>query len=109
MSDQPKESDWRAFREMIPELRERFLRAKNEELASILDDASLSPTERFWEVEEKVREIGKTLRACLDGHSRSKMTLFMMTMFNHGMMTEEDLVAFSPELRERMQLLRKSL
>lgn len=109
MQDKPRESDWRTFREMVPELRERFLRAKNRELASILDDGGLSPTERFWSVEEKTREIAKVLRACLDGHSRSKMELYMMAMLNNGMMTEEDLAAFSPELRERILLLRQHL
>ena len=101
MHDRPKESDWKAFRAMVPDLRERYLRARNEELTSILNDSARSPTERFWDVKERTQAIAKILRDCLDGHSRSKMELFIMVMFNHGMMTADDLGAFSSELRER--------
>ncbi|MCU0748836.1 MAG: hypothetical protein MUF13_04740 [Akkermansiaceae bacterium] len=106
MHDRPKESDWKAFRAMVPELRERYLCARNEELRSILNDSARSPTERFWDVEERTQAIAEILRDCLDGHSRSKMELFIMVMFNHGMMTADDLDAFSSEIRE--QALRRS-
>ncbi|WP_424313865.1 hypothetical protein [Haloferula sp.] len=58
MSDQPTESDWRAFREMVPELRERFLRVHNRELASIL--------EVDYEVMSKVlRSVDETNKAAM--------------------------------------------
>lgn len=101
MHDKPKESDWKAFRAMAPDLRERYLRDRNEELRTILSDDDRSPTERFWDAEERVREIAKTLRDCLDGHSRSKMEFFIMVMITNGMMTTDDLDAFSAEVRER--------
>ena len=31
MEEKPKESDWKAFRKMVPELRERYLTEKNNE------------------------------------------------------------------------------
>ena len=104
MQDKPKETDWRGFRDISPELRERYLRARNVELASILGDDRLSPTERFWAIEEQTREIAKVLRECFDGHSRSKMELFIMVMLTHGVMTEDDLSRFSEEVRERALL-----
>ncbi len=102
MHNKPKESDWKVFRAMAPELRERYLHARNNELASILSNDQLSETERFWASEERSREIAKVLRACLDGHSRSKMAFFMVLMLTHGMMTQNDLAKFSDELQERM-------
>lgn len=102
MHDRPNEKDWKAFRSLAPVLRERYLRAKNEELATILDDDERSPTEKFWELEERVGEIAKALRACLDGHSRTRMRLFMFQMFDVGMMTVQDLDGFSDDLRRRM-------
>lgn len=42
------------------------------------------------------------LRRCLDGHTRSKMELFMIEMIGHGMLKEEDLAGFSEELHERI-------
>ena len=107
MYDKPKESDWKTFRGMVEEMRERYLAEQNKALAEILSNDNLSPTEQFWEVEEKSRQIAKILCKCLDGHTRSKMNLFMVSMLHHGLMTDEDLARFSPELREQMELLRE--
>lgn len=102
MHDRPKESDWKAFRAMVPELRERYLRARNEELMAILGDSSKTPTDCFWAAEERTKETAKALVACLDGHTRSKMVLFITLMLGNGMMTTADLACFSEELRERL-------
>jgi len=103
MQDKPKESDWRSFRDMVPTLREKYLQSRNKELGTILDNKEISPTEQFWEIEERTQEIAKILRNCLDGHSRSKMEFYIGLMLHHEMMKEEDLTAFSPELRERLK------
>lgn len=105
MLDKPLEKDWKTFKVMAPELRERYLRARNEELLSILTNEQLSETERFWDVEEQAGKIAKILRSCLDGHSRSKMEFFMMVMLTQGMMTKDDLAAFSEEVRERLSFV----
>ena len=100
MYDDPKESDWKTFRKIVPELRERYLRQRNPELIKILEDDDLTPTEAFWTVEERIEKEAKILRKCLDGHSRSKMVRFMRTMYAHQMLTKEDLEPFSEEVRE---------
>ena len=102
MTDSPKESDWKAFRDIVPDLRERYLHRRNAELVALLGDDSLSPTEQFWNVEERTREIAKILRACLDDHSRSRMFGYMVLMHGHDMLTDLDLERFSQELREKI-------
>jgi hypothetical protein len=102
MHDIAKEKDWKMLRAMAPELRERYLSARNAELSSILANHHLSQTERFWMIEERTKEIAKVLRECLDGHSRSKMEFFIMVMIAHDMMTEDDISKFSEEVQERM-------
>lgn len=102
MHDKPKESDWKAFRKLVPEVRERYLKARIEEFSSLLHDGELNATEKFWELEERSSEISKILRTCLDGHSRSKMGLFIGLMLGHEFMTQDDLSVFSSELREQM-------
>jgi len=97
------ENDWKIFRDMAPVIRERYLSKKNQELLDMLGDEQQSHTERFWDVEERTKEIAKILRACLDGHSRSKMDLFMMVMLSHGMLTDDDLDKYSEELREQLR------
>jgi len=103
MHDTPQESDWKAFRRMVPELRERYLGRRIPKLLAVLQDESLTPTERFWKVEERIDKEAKVLRKCLDGHSRSRMFLFIMQMRRSRMLTDEDLEPFSDELREQIQ------
>lgn len=103
MTDKPAESDWKAFRALVPELRERYLCGRNAELLAVLRDDSLSPTEQFWELEERTREIAGVLRDCLEDHSRSKMVSCMMLMHRHEMLTDADLVGFSQDVRERIR------
>jgi hypothetical protein len=103
MHDKPKESDWKTFRKIVPELRERYLRRRNAELLAILQDESLTPTEQFWTVQERARKEAKILRECLDGHSRSKMLMFMIVMRRHKMLTDEDLKQFSSELQAEIE------
>ena len=105
MRKQPEENDWKRFRAMVPELRERYLRERNAELMGILQDGSLTPTEKFWSASERMEEVGKILRTCLDGHTRSKMMSFLMLMYRYQMLTDQDLKGFSEEVRMRIASL----
>ncbi len=104
MEQNPKESDWRKFRTMVPDLRERYLEAKNQELVNILTGSDQTPTERFWSTFEQMKKESKILRDCLDNHSRSKMSMSMMLMLRDGMLKKEDLNEFSDELREQLMV-----
>ena len=96
----PAESDWKKFRAMIPLLRERYLAARNGAIAALLTDPQKNETERFWDAMEEMGKEAKVLQHCLDGHARSKMRQFMLSMIRAGMMTKEDLAQFSPKLQE---------
>ena len=106
MIDKPKESDWKAYSKLVPEARERYLTKVNASLAAHLQSGEESPTILFWKAEEKIREQTKILRECLDNHSRSKMLISIVQMLYHGLLTEADLEIFSPELRDRLLVLR---
>ena len=94
------ESDWKTFRKMVPELRERYLEKTNEELKNLLLTPGQTPTERFWNTYEKITKEAKILQHCLDGHSRSRMVSFIYTMLDCGLMDLDDLSQFGDELRE---------
>ncbi len=106
MSDRPRESDWKRYSSMIPELRERYLEEKNRKFADGLNESGKTETERFWETLEAMDEEARILRSCLDDHRRSRMIDNMALMLYHGMLREEDLEEFSPELREAVKSLR---
>jgi hypothetical protein len=97
------ESDWRKFRDMVPMLRERYLAEHNARIAAMLADPQKNGTDRFWEAMEEMERQAKVLRQCLDGHSRSKMWLYVMLMVRHRMLRKEDLEGFSDELRSKAE------
>ncbi len=39
---------------MVPDLRERYLEEKNKDIAAILMDEGLTPTEQFWDARERM-------------------------------------------------------
>jgi hypothetical protein len=94
------EADWKKFSEMVPKLRERYLAERNPKFAALLIDPKKNESERFWDAIEAMKKEAKTLRYCLDGHSRSKMFIYMLSMIGAGMLTKEDLTVFSEELQK---------
>jgi hypothetical protein len=96
------ESDWRKFRDMVPKLRERYLADRNARLAAVLTDPAKNETQRFWEAMEVMEREARVLRQCLDGHSRSKMWLYMLTMIRAGMLSRDDVAVFSADLQKEI-------
>lgn len=96
----PSKADWKKFEEIIPELREKYLRKKNLEIGEILKNEENSPTENFWETEKRIKKVSRSLQNCLDGYSKAQMKERIFMMVNEGMLLEEDLKNFSPELQE---------
>ncbi len=95
----PKKSDWIKFRDSLDQWRERYLKRKNYEIQAILEDGKLSETEKFWNIVDFQKTESKILRNCLDGYSKSRMTLHMALMKKHEMIFQEDIQEFSEELQ----------
>ena len=99
--EQPLESDWKAFRALVPICRDRYLAKVNERVEGLLSAGSGTPTERFWNAQEEIEKEVGILESCLDGHSRSKMGPYAGLMYRYGMISDEDLKGFSTEFAER--------
>lgn len=97
------EADWKKFRAMVPDLRERYLSACNARLLTLLTNPQKTPTERFWETFEEMDREAKILQRCLDGHSRSSMWRYLALMIRCGMLKREDAAIFSPELQQYLE------
>jgi hypothetical protein len=87
---------------MVPKLRERYLAEKNSRIVALLTNPKKAETERFWDALEMMEKEAKILQRCLDGHSRSKMWLFMMNMISVGILKKEDMAVFSEELQKEV-------
>ena len=99
----PKESDWKKFRNSLDKWRERYLQRKNDEIRAILENKNLNETEKFWDIVEFQKNESKKLRNCLDGYSRSNMTLHMAIMKRYGMIFQDDIEEFSEELQKLLK------
>jgi hypothetical protein len=103
--NQPSEADWKNYKSIVYELRERYLNERNKEVAAILNRDSNTPTENFWDANERMREIEGIISNCLDNHRRSGMLNNLMLMYYHQMITDDDLNGFSEEVRRRIPAL----
>ena len=103
----PKESDWKKFRNSLDKWRERYLQRKNDEIRAILENKNLNETEKFWNIVEFQKNESKKLRNCLDGYSRSNMTLHMAIMKRYEMICQDDIEEFSEELQKFLKEIEK--
>ena len=86
----------------MPHLRERYVAEQNQQLVTLLSSSDQTDTERFWAAQKFIEQQAKILCRCLDGHSRSKMLVAMLSMKSVGMLKPEDLVDFSDELKRQV-------
>jgi len=93
------EADWKQYSALVPVVRERYLAARNQELAVLLANEAEEASERFWEAEGRVRDIARILNNCFGHHSRSNMHFSLVLMIGHGLLTREDTTDFSDELK----------
>ena len=100
---EPNKSDWKKFRNSLDKWRERYLQRKNEEIQAILENRNLNETEKFWDIVELQEKESKILHNCLDGYSRSKMTLHMALMKRYEMINQDDIKEFSEELQNLLK------
>jgi hypothetical protein len=94
------ESDWRKLRDIVPRLRERYLADCNPWIVALLTEPDKNQTEHFWDAMEEMEREARVLRECLDGHSPSKMRLYIVTMIRAGMLSKEDIGVFSEDLQK---------
>jgi hypothetical protein len=102
MTDKPLESDWKTFRKRVPEWRERYLAVQNRQIAALFADGEKTPTEQFWEAEKRINAVARILVDCLDGHTRSKMEMYLYLMYRHKMIGADDLEEFSGGMKGRI-------
>ena len=102
MTQDIKETDWKLFRRRVPEWRERYLEQQNQTLRALLEQPNQTPTTIFWQVKNFTDEQARVLVECFDGHSRSTMERFMVTMYRYRVIERADMDEFSKELQARL-------
>ncbi|ACV21564.1 Uncharacterised protein [Slackia heliotrinireducens] len=98
----PKESDWKLLRKNLPDWQEACMDKLLKEYAQIIAKDSL-PSERWWELEKRVRKDKRNSGVIVEGLSRSKLLSILQNLYADGVIGDEDLKEFSDELQETMR------
>ena len=95
--------DWALFREKIAGWQEAYMDKLNKEYIELLSGKG-SPSEKFWALEERIRndkkDTGVQLRM-----SRSNCISNIISLLNEGTITMADLDEFSDELKETIRFI----
>jgi len=102
MRNDVNESDWKLFRERIVGWQEAFMEKLIAEYAIILQDGSKYASERFWEIEKRIKE-DKRLSRVMCERRRSMLLSNMISLYREGAITDDDLEGFSDELLRRVK------
>jgi hypothetical protein len=71
-----------------------------DDIDAISRDAALTAHERYLKVDELIHTRDRKLDAAFDGLSRSDATFRLMLIRTLGLVSEEDLARFSPEVQQ---------
>lgn len=97
------ESDWKLFRQKLPDWQEAYIDKLNREYASLLTGTGTA-SDKFWELEKRISSdksrIGVDARM-----SRSNMYSNLLGLLQGGVITLDDLADFSIDLQERMTFI----
>lgn len=97
-----KESDWKKFKEHLPNWQEDFMNKLNKEYIEILS-RNENPSNNFWTLEKRIYK-DKKKTGVLAEVKRSKMVENILNLISDGAILFEDLKDFSDELKEEIQI-----
>lgn len=94
------EKDWRFFRSRIADWQESYMDKLNREYIALLDGSG-NPSDKFWELEQRIKEDKKKVGVHAE-MSRSNMIHNIMSLIQDEAIGIEDLDGFSDEFRDKI-------
>jgi hypothetical protein len=104
MRDFP-EADWKVFKKLSPVALERFCGRVLGEVESTLAKPGESAHERYTRIYKLMRDRDKELSRAFDDFRRSTAFMQIGTMYSMGLITEEELMPFTPPTREGIKAI----
>lgn len=95
-------NDWKLYRNKIGGWQEAYMEKLCEEYAALLGDDSIKASERFWALEQRIRE-NKRKPGVQVQMSKSNMLFDVARLITDSAITIDDLSEFSLELREAVK------
>ena len=92
------EPDWRVFKEVRAAALDRFCRRILDECRTLCDDHSvMSAHKRYLTLYELIHKRDGEIRQAFDDFRRSTAIPCLITMLQHGLVTQAELDGFSPD------------
>lgn len=98
------ESDWKAFKRIRILALERFSQRVIDDCQRICRDESLTAYEKYGDLYQLLRERNREMSTAFDDLRRSTAALCLMLMRRHGLVTDEEVMEFSPDIQRATEL-----
>ena len=105
MATEIKESDWKLFRRFHEIALERFCERVLREVRAATTEHSDSYHDRYLKVFELIQDRNQTMARAFDDVRRSKAFLLLANIKQQDLLTEEELMQFSPEARNAIEAI----
>ncbi len=99
----PSKRDWKLYQEKIKEWQEHYIEKLVKEYADYLC-SEIPASTKFWELEKRIKQDKKNPGVLIE-LSRSDMLWDIVGLIRRNIITIEDLVEFSDELKEEVTLI----
>jgi len=107
MMNTVNEKDWKLFRSRLPDWQEAYMDKLVKEYIDLLSGDKL-PSDKFWTLEERVRQDKRNPGVLITEMRRSRMRSNLLNLLGYDVITVDDLVGFSEELRQDLEQIIKS-
>src|SRR6266536_6260968 len=94
------ESDWKVFRELHSVALERFCERVLNEIKSAMERTTTSAHERYLEIYKIAEKRDKEMADAFNDFRRSTAFMQLAIIYSRQLLTEEELIRFSPETRD---------
>lgn len=105
MSRDIKESDWKHFRKLHAIALNRHCEQTLGEVQALTNDTRKTPHERYLAVYRLIERRDKELGRAFNDMRRSTAVIQLSIIVSYGLLTDEELADFSPELRSTLEML----
>lgn len=96
-------SDWKLFRELIPEWQEAYMERLNEEYIRLLSSEK-DASEKFWTLERRIRQDKRKSGVQIE-LQKQKVVYDLVELIQDRVISYEDLDRFSEGLKEAVAFL----
>ncbi len=102
MNEEPvfTESDWKLFRQKLPDWQEAYMEKLVKKYLSILSDESAFPSKRFWKIEELINRDKRKTGVMAQDIRRSNLIFLMEQLLREKAISKPDLEGFSENFRD---------